>query len=77
MTFNLQRFFGSIYVGTVRIVDPGAGVNLTTPVLTASLLRTGVASATGTVNWFVFSGRRSPPVGYTLTFALTDTSGTS
>jgi hypothetical protein len=77
VTFNLWRFFGSIYVGTVRIVDPGAGVNLTTPVLTASLRRTGVASATGTVNWFVFSGRRSPPVGYTLTFALTDTSGTS
>ena len=77
VTFNLRRFFGSIYVGTVRIVDPEAGINLTTPVLAAWIRRTGMASATGTVNWFVLSGRRGPPVGYTLNFALTDNSGTS
>lgn len=68
--FNVGRLWiFPIYLGTVRIDDPGAGVHLLTPVLFTGVTRTPAGAATSTNTWIDFSS--IPWALYTLHWSLT------
>ena len=59
-TISVIRIFG-IYVGTVHVVDPGAGLDTTAIVLTPSLTRVGVRGVSGSAIGPMAQGRDVRP----------------
>lgn len=69
VTIAVSRFLGLIYVGSVTVIDPGAGVAARAPVFTTKLARSGIDGvAAGSTPWFSTSG---PFAVGTLGFSVT------
>jgi hypothetical protein len=71
VVFSVNRFWTlNIYLGTVRVIDAAAGVNLTHLVFFSSVNPVGLTGATNTQGWVDFS--HFPWKGYTMTWTVQD-----
>ena len=70
ITFTIHQLLGSFDLGMIRVVDPGAHIDQTAIVLTASLPRDGTQGTHGSATGIALVGHRLVPV--ILTWSVLD-----
>ena len=69
VSVRLIRLLGW-YVGTIRVTDPSAHLDQTTPIFTQTVSRIGDNGAQGSSNWFTFQNHKL--ANYTLGWVIVD-----